>query len=240
MAGTGLVVGSGCVLNNYLDRDIDKKMKRTRSRALAAGSISLEFALIYAGLLGGLGFAVLVLLTNWLTVGIGLVGLLSYVYVYGYFKRRSRYGTLVGTLPGSTPILAGYAAITGQLDGRAMILLLIMATWQMPHFYAIAIRRLDEYKKAGLPVWPVVKGIKSTQHQMVLWVGLFCLVNILLVGFSYAKWPYLLIMLAAGVWWGSLALKFSTYEPKKYAGKMFGRSLITLIFLSASLTFLAN
>ena len=167
LVGTSLVIASGCVLNNYLDISIDKQMARTKKRALVTGTITSKNALIFATILGLSGEIILLIFTNLLTALIGLFGLFVYVIVYGAAKRRSTHGTLVGSLSGAVPPVAGYTAVTGSLDWAALTLFLILVCWQMPHFYAIAIYRYNEYKAAGLPMLPIVKGIRATKLQIL-------------------------------------------------------------------------
>jgi len=156
LIGISLVVASGCVFNNCIDRKIDRKMVRTRNRGLAKGLISLNSAMLYATILGAAGMALLWAATNLLCVVITLAGLVIYVGVYSlYMKRNSVYSTLIGSLAGAAPPLAGYCAVTGRFDMGAVILLSIFTLWQMPHCYAIAVYRLEDYTAAGIPVLPV-------------------------------------------------------------------------------------
>ncbi|HSH55271.1 MAG TPA: UbiA family prenyltransferase, partial [Candidatus Limnocylindrales bacterium] len=124
--GMSLVIASGCVFNNYLDRDIDAKMQRTQKRALVSAEISTQNALIYGAVLGISGAAILALYTNLTTLLLGIVGFVSYVGLYTYLKRRTIHGTLIGTIPGATPLIAGYTAVNGQLGLDALLLFLIM------------------------------------------------------------------------------------------------------------------
>src|SRR5665213_2052903 len=201
IVGTTLVIASGCVLNNYIDKDLDKKMARTKKRALVQGDISPRAALYYAICLGAFGFFLLSYI-NWLTFGVGVVAFIGYVGLYGLAKRLSVHGTLVGTLPGGASLVAGYTAVTDRLDGAALMLFILMATWQMAHFYAIAVYRLEDYRNAEVPVWSVKKGIPSTKRQILLYALLFLLAIILLVLLGYVGYIFLVVM-------GSLSLYLS-------------------------------
>ena len=138
LIGISLVMASACVVNNVIDVDIDAKMARTDHRALVTGAIKKNIAIIYGVILGVLGFAALIYWTNWLVVVIGLVGFVDYTVLYGYFKRKSIHGTIVGSISGATPPIAGFCAVTGTFGLEALILFLILVIWQMPHFYAIS------------------------------------------------------------------------------------------------------
>lgn len=153
LLGVSLVVASGCVFNNYIDRDIDRKMERTKNRVLVKGLISPEASLVYATLLGIAGFMLLWFGANPLACWLGVMGFVVYVGVYSlYMKRHSVYGTLIGSLSGAAPPVIGYCAVTGDFDSGAAILLAIFSLWQMPHSYAIAIFRFKDYQAANIPV----------------------------------------------------------------------------------------
>ncbi|HSX08264.1 MAG TPA: heme o synthase [Candidatus Saccharimonadales bacterium] len=236
LAGTALVIAAACVCNNYLDRKIDAKMARTSKRASVTGAIPVQRGLVFAGLLGALGFAILVRYTNAIVVTMGAVAVVSYVALYGIAKRRSVHGTLVGSIPGAAPIVAGYCAVTGRLDTGALLLFLVLAAWQMPHFYAIAMYRLKDYQAAGLPVWPAVKGIRSTKIQIVAYIAVFIAASLLLTAYHYTGYIYAVLMLAVGAWWLRLAIRgFYAANDAKWAKKTFLFSLVVLMTLSVAL-----
>jgi protoheme IX farnesyltransferase len=231
LLGVSLVIGCGCVYNNYLDREIDKKMERTKRRALVQGKIGLRTALIYGTVLGLVGFGLLVFFTNRLTVIIGLVGLVDYVVLYGYTKRRGSYGTLVGSVSGATPPLAGYTAVTGHLDAAGILLFLILTFWQMPHFYAIAMYRLKDYQRASIPVLPVLKGPQLTKIYIVGYIAWFIIACLMLSLFGYTGVVFAAVMTILGVWWlwaGVQGFR-SGVDDTKWARGMFGKSLIVLL-----------
>lgn len=231
--GIALIIASGCVFNNYIDRDIDKKMERTSKRAIPAGDISGKNAMVFATTLGLLGVATLYQRTNYLTVMIGLAGLFFYVVVYGYFKRTSIYGTLVGSISGALPPVAGYIAVTNSIDLGAVLLFLILVTWQMPHFYAIAIYRSKDYKSASLPVMPVVSGNNATKKHIIFYMCLYLLCVALLGIFGYAGITYFITIFGIGLWWLYLGFKgFSTADDNKWALGIFKSSLLVLITFS--------
>lgn len=235
LAGIALVIGSACVFNNYIDRDIDKAMARTKRRALASGRVSARNAMAYATVLGVTGFLILGVFTNLLTVAVGLFGFVDYVVLYGIAKRRSVHGTLVGSLSGSAPIVAGYTAATGRLDGGALLLFLILTFWQMPHFYAIALRRLADYKAANIPVLPAVKGPRAAKFQIVLYVAAFALAAGLLFAYGYTGYVYLVCLGLYAAGWLALGLRgFKASDDKQWATRMFLYSLVMLPLLFAS------
>lgn len=237
LLGIALVIGSACVFNNYLDRGLDIKMARTKKRALVSGDISPTSAIIYAFLLGVIGFAVLAVSTNALTVWIGIIGFADYVVLYAIGKRRSTLGTIIGSISGAMPVIAGYTAVTNRFDGGALILFLILSFWQMPHFYAIALRRIKDYKAAGLPVLPAKKGARTTKIQILLYIIAFIATTLSLRVYGYAGWTFLIVMEALGLKWLYMGIKgFKTNDDEKWARKMFLFSLVIILTFSVMLS----
>lgn len=231
IAGTTLVIASACVINNYFDRDIDSIMTRTKTRPLVAGLVSGRDAVIFGILLGVIGTVILALFTNWIVVIIGLVGFVDYVFLYGMWtKRQSIHGTLVGSISGAAPILAGYVAASGQIDLGALIVFAVLFFWQMPEFYSIAIYRRKEYKAAKVPVITVVKGVSYTKKQIFAYTLLFTVACISLFIFEYAGYTYLLAMSLLCGYWLWLALRgLRTAKNDIWSRSMFRFSLITLL-----------
>ena len=237
VVGTALVIASACVFNNYLDRGIDSKMKRTSWRATASGNISTWAVFAFLGVLGVIGFTLLVIFTNMLTVLLVAVAYFSYVVLYGIAKRKTIHGTLVGTIPGGIPPVAGYVAVTSSFDSAALLLFLIMLCWQMAHFYAIGMRRRDEYAAANLPVMPVVKGMYATKIQILCYVSGFIVVNILLVLLGYVGYVYLAVMTTLGIVWLVKGVRgFRKGDDQKWAKRMFLFSLVVLLAFCAMLS----
>lgn len=230
ITGTGLVIGSGCVFNNYLDRKIDKKMERTKRRALADGKISTASALLYGSVLGLAGFSTLWLFTTLAAVLAGLAGIIFYVIVYGYAKRRTHWGTVIGSIPGATPPVGGYVAVTGSFDEAALLLFLILVIWQMPHFYAISIFRLKDYQAAGLPVLAAVRGVETTKIRIMAYIVAFTLIAPLLTVFDYTGLTYAAVVALLGIAWFWKGLQgYRTSDNAAWARRMFGFSLLVLL-----------
>lgn len=237
LVGTAAVIASACVYNNVIDRDIDAKMERTKERALPTGRIPQVDALLFASFMLLIGLVLLVLGTNSLTAFVALVGHLAYVVLYGYAKRKTVYGTLVGTLSGSTPPVIGYVAATGSFDVTALLLFIVLAAWQMPHFYAIAIFRRDDYKQANIPVLSVVSGLEATRRQIIIYVGIFILSCVLLGLFSPLSLLSTLILILLGAYWLLLCLTRVEDEPiERWACRQFGWSLKLLLFMCVILS----
>lgn len=228
--GLALVIGSACVLNNIIDRGIDKKMKRTKRRALATGEINVQSASIYSIILGILGFGTLLFFVNLLAVGLGAAAYVLYIAAYGVAKRKTVHGTLVGSIPGAIPPVAGYAAVTNSIDFTALLLFLILVLWQMPHFYAIALFRKKEYEAANILVLPLIKGHRATKNQILLYIILFIIAAEALPNMGII---YSIAMLVLGGLWLAKALHgFKAANDEKWARGLFGFSLYVLLGFS--------
>jgi protoheme IX farnesyltransferase len=232
--GLALVVASGCVFNNVIDRDIDGKMQRTRNRALVRGAISPQAALLYAVVLGAAGFGLMSVATNPLATLIVGLGFVVYVGVYSlYFKRHSVYGTLIGSLSGAAPPLVGYCAVTGRFDFGALVLLFIFSLWQMPHFYAIAIFRLQDYRAAGIPVLPAVAGVQVAKKHILFYIGAFLAATLALSLGRYTGPGFLTVATVLGGYWLHLAWSGRiALDDVAWARRLFLFSLLIVIAVS--------
>lgn len=238
MLGLGLVIASACVFNNAIDRNHDKKMNRTKNRPLVTGAISLKNAMIFAVALGILGAAILFYFTNILAAVTAVFGFLVYVLLYSFSKYYSIHGTLIGSIAGSVPPVVGYCAVSGKLDLGALLFFGMIALWQMPHFYAIAIYRIDDYIKASIPVLPIKRGMKATKVQMLLYTIAFIITSSMLTFAGYTGLPFLIVVLLCGLAWLTLAIHgFREKNEKKWARKMFVYSLIIIMVLSITIPF---
>lgn len=233
LLGVSCVIASGCVFNNYIDRDIDGLMERTRNRVLVKGLISPRASLIYASLLGLVGVALL-LNVNLLATLLGVAGFAVYVGLYTlWLKRRSVYGTLVGSLSGATPPVIGYCAVRGEFDAGALLLLIIFSLWQMPHSYAIAIFRLRDYQAAGIPVLPVLRGIRVTKDHMLAYIVAFAVATLLLTGMGYAGYGYLgVALLVSGIWLLLACQGYRVSDDVRWARQLFIFSIVAITSLS--------
>ena len=168
LIGTALVAGGTSALNQYLERDIDAKMMRTKNRPLPTGRLNPEAALAFAIILSILGITYLVIAINLLTAALAALTLASYIFVYTPLKQKHSLSTVVGAIPGALPPMGGWAAARGELGIEAWILFAILFLWQLPHFLAIAWIYRQDYAKGGFPLLTVVdpEG-HSTARQIV-------------------------------------------------------------------------
>jgi protoheme IX farnesyltransferase len=237
LIGICLVMASGCVSNNYLDRNIDRRMARTKTRALVQGTVSGRAALTYSAALGIVGALLLALGTNLLTVGLAVGGWVAYVVLYGIGKRRSVHGTEIGSISGAVPPVVGYCAASGRFDPGALILFAILVCWQMPHFYAIAIYRSKEYAAAGIPILPLKKDLRTTKIRMLIYIVAFILAAASLTITGHAGISYLVVMVLLGLIWLGRGLKgFKAPDDNRWARRLFGFSLIVILLFSVMIS----
>lgn len=232
MGGSGLIIAGSAALNNLIDRDIDPVMSRTKSRPTVTGRFKAPAVLTLA-----ISFIVIgevLLFSASPAAGFwGLAGVFSYVVLYSMWsKRKYVSNTVVGSLSGAIPPLIGWAAIEPSLGAGAWALFLIMFIWQPPHFYALAMRRTEEYRAANIPMLPVVKGFKRTKKSMLVWVLLLFPLPILL---SELGTTFMILATVLNFGWLYLAIKgFKVKDDIKWATGMFVYSLnyMTILFVS--------
>ncbi|MFA2933320.1 protoheme IX farnesyltransferase [Acinetobacter pittii] len=239
LLGTTLVVASGCVVNNVIDQDIDTKMQRTQNRALVKKTISPTVALIYALVLGVIGFSILWFGVNGYAFLFAMIGFIVYVGFYSLWtKRTSIHQTVIGSISGASPPVIGYTAVTHQFDVAALLLFLAYALWQMPHSWAIAIYRFDDYKNAGIPILPVARSIYRTKIDCVIYILLFAAVLNGLYCFGYTNVFFLITFNALTAYWLYLSvIGFKAENDQLWAKRFFLYSVILITLLSLSFSF---
>jgi heme o synthase len=229
LLGLALIMASACVFNNYIDRQVDKKMERTKNRALVKGLISGRNAILFAIFLGILGNVILLSYTNLITIFIASVGFFVYVVLYSLWKCRTIYGTAIGSVAGAVPPVVGYCAVSNHLDAGALILFAMMVLWQMPHFFSIAMSHFDDYAAANIPVLPIKKGAFRTKIHMVLYIVGFISAAVMLTLFNYTGYIYLLVAMGIGLAWLALCIKgFNSGDDKIWGRDMFRLSLLLI------------
>lgn len=236
LIGTMLIIASACVLNNVIDRDIDAHMSRTAKRAVPTGLIASRTAVLYAMALLVAGSAIMWFAVPFIALAVAWVGHAAYVWLYTYSKRVTIHSTLIGTISGSTPPVIGYTAATGHVDLTALLLFMLLVTWQMPHFYAIGIFRKKDYRAAKVPILPVVKGFEATKQQIIFYTTLFIVSAIALSLFGGASWLFALVVGTGALWWLKLCLE-PARDQEKWARRQFIYSLKLLLLMCVMLAF---
>lgn len=230
--GIALCAGSAATVNHLVDRQIDTKMARTFNRPVATGRLAPINAILFAAMLGLLGMGILLIFVNALTAWLTLASLLGYAVVYTLFlKRATPQNIVIGGLAGAAPPLLGWTAVTGEIHGYGLLLVLIIFAWTPPHFWALAVHRKEEYAKAKVPMLPVTHGDKYTRLHILLYTLILLAVSLMPFVTHMSGWLYLLGALVLG--FGFLYWAIVLYIGKKPDAGMdtFKYSIIYLMAL---------
>jgi protoheme IX farnesyltransferase len=233
LVGSALTMASACVFNNYLDRELDMKMERTRDRALPQNRMTPRFVFGYGVALGVAGLIVLFALVNVLSGWLGLLGMFVYVVVYTmWLKRSSTWSTSIGGISGAMPPVIGYCAVSGEIDAGAWILFALLFLWQPAHFWSLAIRRKEEYRAAGFPLLPVVKGVTRTKWQMLPYILLLIPASVLMYNYGYVGIYFLILSVGIAIVWFVHALSgLRAKDDEKWAKADFMISINYLMIM---------
>lgn len=236
LLGTALAAASSAVLNNAFDEEIDQKMVRTRERATARGAIQPGQAVFFGVALGICSVTLFVFAVNEVVAALAVFTISFYALLYTrWLKRTSPWNTSIGGVAGAMPPVMGWLAVRPELERVPVVLFLVLFLWQPPHFYALALARMEEYRAAGIPMFPVVHGIEKTRRRMITW-------TVVLVATTLAVW----IAGLAGPIYGFTALIFGGLYLRKTVAfasepftasssmKLFGFSIVylSLVYLS--------
>lgn len=235
VVGGTLAAAGANTFNMYIDRDIDKLMKRTAHRPLVTGAVSVGGAFVFAVVLEILAFALLWYTVNLLSACLALAACLFYVFVYSILlKRTSRQNIVVGGAAGAVPVLVGWAAVTGSLGIAPWLGFGLVFFWTPPHFWALAIRYADEYAAAKVPMLPVVTTVRATAHQITAYA-------VIVVGLSAAfgaaaslGWVYWIVAAVTGVTFTAQTLRLWSDHSAERAMRVFhySNAYLGLLFCS--------
>lgn len=234
LIGTGLVASGTAALNQWYEREADRKMRRTQMRPLPSGRLTPNQALWFGiglSIVGGLelGFGV-----NWLSSGLCIATLILYLLVYTPLKQKTWWSTTVGAVPGAIPPLIGFAAAAGRLTPEAWVLAAILFLWQFPHFYAIAWMYREDYGRAGIRMLPVVEPDgESTARQIVLYSVLLIPISLLPKWMGMTGTVYFIGALTLGLWFLYSGIRVSLDRTKVRARKVLLTSVVYLPVLYA-------
>ena len=234
--GIWLASASAAAFNHLIDQRIDKIMARTSHRPLATGQLTSMQVFIFAMSLGIVSMLVLVILVNMLTAVLTFFSLIGYAVIYtAYLKRATPQNIVIGGLAGAAPPMLGWTAVTGSLHPYALQLLLIIFVWTPPHFWALAIFRVDDYSRAQVPMLPVTHGVVYTRWHILFYTILLCVVTLLpfFTGMSGLIYLFGAVILGAGFLW--YAIRMLNPPDEMFAMKMFNYSIVYLMVLFAFL-----
>jgi protoheme IX farnesyltransferase len=234
--GIWLVSGAAAAFNCLIEKSIDAKMKRTAWRPTAKGQLSDMQALVFSAVLCSVGSAILYVAVNPLTMWLTFATFVGYAVIYTVIlKPLTPQNIVIGGASGAMPPVLGWAAMTGDVSPEALILFLIIFLWTPPHFWALALYRVEDYRKSGLPMLPVTHGNEFTRQQILLYT--FVLMAACLMPFAYgmSSWLYLVVSVVLSVWFIALAWALWRNYSDELARKTFRFSLIHLSVLFAAL-----
>jgi protoheme IX farnesyltransferase len=238
LIGGSLSAGSAGAFNCYLDRDIDRLMKRTQNRPLVTGELTDRQALVFAWLVGVASIVWLLAFTNWLAAALSFGAILLYVVFYTMvLKRRTAQNIVWGGIAGCMPVLIGWAAVTGDLSWPPFILFLIIFLWTPPHYWPLSMKYRDDYQAAGVPMLAVVRGRSQVGLQVILYAWATVACSLLLVPIAGMGLLYLFVALVTGVWFiyethrlYGLAIRHATVSPMRvFHGSI---AYLTLLFVA--------
>ena len=233
LLGIGFAAASGAAINHVVDERIDQIMERTKGRPIASGDLGQRKALIFALSLGVIGIAMLLIFINVLTAVLTFFSLVAYALIYTmYLKRATPQNIVLGGAAGAAPPLLGWTAVTGQVETEALLLFLIIFIWTPPHFWALAIRRREEYAKADIPMLPVTHGVYFTKIQILLYTVLLFVVTLVPFLVQMSGLIYLAGAVSLGIGFLYYAIKlYQDDEPNIIAMKTFSYSIFYLSVL---------
>jgi protoheme IX farnesyltransferase len=199
LAGGALAAGGANAINMYVDRDIDRVMKRTKNRPLVTGAVTPAAALVFALALEVAAFVELWLAVNLLSAVLAISATLFYVFVYTlWLKRRSSQNIVIGGAAGAVPVLVGWAAVTNSLAWAPVVMFAIIFIWTPPHFWSLAVRYKEDYAAADVPMLPVVASMKRTTTEIVYYTVALVAVTFLLGPVAHLGWVYMITAAVLG------------------------------------------
>ncbi|NQY65898.1 MAG: protoheme IX farnesyltransferase [Alteromonadaceae bacterium] len=232
MLGIGLAACSAAVINHLVDAHIDVKMNRTKNRPIVTGQINNRQAIIFSLLMAVTSMALLIIYVNPLTALLTSSGLIGYAFVYTvYLKHRTSQNIVFGGIAGALPPVLGWTSITNSVDVEPLLLMLIIFVWTPPHFWALAIDRVEDYKNAKIPMLPVVHGIPYTKTCIVSYTLALNVVSVLPFFYGMSGWVYLVSALVLGGWFLYYALELKYFPKSHSAMKTFKVSVFYLLLL---------
>ena len=236
--GTGLLAAGASVLNQYFERELDGRMRRTARRPLPAGELSPRQALIFGVVVSFSGMLYALLFLNTLTALLGLLTLISYLFIYTPLKTKTSLCTFVGAFPGAAPVLMGWSATTNSLTLEAAALYAILFVWQFPHFYAIGWLYHEDYERAGMLMLPMEDQNNDSAFRLILISTKFLIIaSLLFTFFVYTRSVYLGAAIILGVCFYYFAYQLSLSRSKLAAKRLLHASVIYLPLLYLFLIF---
>jgi protoheme IX farnesyltransferase len=241
LLGFALLASASAALNQIFDRESDKNMERTKKRPLASGELTLFQALSFTALLLFVGSSLLLYFSNLLTLLITTFGFIFYSLIYTiYLKWATPQNIVIGGLSGALPPLIGWTAVTNEISLLPLILVLVIFLWTPPHFWPLAIDRIEEYKKEGVPMMPIAKGVTRTKKEMVVYAFLLLGASLAPYFYGLTGYFYLFSTTALNIYFIYLCLAYLGDKKNELSMKIFNFSVkyMFLFFLATYIDFL--
>ena len=241
LLGFAFLAASSAALNQIFDREMDKNMERTKKRPLAKGDITLSQALTFTAVLLFVGSSMLLYFSNLLTLLITTFGFIFYSLVYTiYLKWTTPQNIVIGGLSGALPPLIGWTAVTNEISLLPLILVLIIFLWTPPHFWPLAIDRMEEYKKEGVPMMPIAKGVSRTKKEMVIYAVLLLGASLSPFFYGLTGYFYLISTTTLNLYFIYLCISYLNDENNQLSMKIFNFSVryMFLFFLATYIDFI--
>ena len=230
--GIGLAAGAGAAANHWIDRRIDAVMARTQNRPLPQHQVKPASVVSFTLVLATVAMLILVTQVNWLTAWLTFISMIGYAIIYTVFlKPNTPYNIVLGGAAGATPPLLGWTAVTGEIHTEALLLFLIIFVWTPPHFWALAIKRREEYSKAEVPMLPVTHGVAFTKQQILIYTIMLVVISVVPFFIKMSGLIYLSGALSLGVGFIWYAFRLFREEGDSHAGPTFGYSIFYLSML---------
>ena len=243
LLGFALLAGASAALNQIFDRETDKNMNRTKTRPLASGEISLFSALTFTAILLFVGSSLLLYFSNLLTLLITTFGFIFYSLIYTiYLKWSTPQNIVIGGLSGALPPLIGWTAVNNDISLLPLTLVLVIFLWTPPHFWPLAIDRLDEYKKEGVPMMPIAKGVSRTKKEMVVYAILLLAASLAPFFYGLTGYFYLISTPSLNLYFIYLCIAYLNDRENELSMKIFNFSVkyMFLFFLATYIDFLIS
>ena len=243
LLGFALLAGASAALNQIFDRETDKNMNRTKKRPLASGEISLFSALTFTVILLFVGSSLLLYFSNLMTLLITTFGFIFYSLIYTiYLKWATPQNIVIGGLSGALPPLIGWTAVNNDISLLPLTLVLVIFLWTPPHFWPLAIDRLEEYKKEGVPMMPIAKGVSRTKKEMVVYAILLLAASLAPFFYGLTGYFYLISTTALNLYFIYLCIAYLNDRENELSMKIFNFSVkyMFLFFLATYIDFLIS
>ena len=232
LLGIGLIASAAAAVNHLVDRHVDAIMGRTLNRPIPTGRVSIKNAIIFASILGCVGFIILALFVNWLTAILTALTLVGYAFIYTmYLKRTTPQNIVIGGFAGAMPPLLGWTAVSGCFAPQAWLLVMIIFIWTPPHFWALAIFRHAEYAKIDLPMLTKTHGLRYTRNSILIYTILLAFVTLIPYFIGMSGLAYLIGTVVLNIIFLIYASCLCFSDNIRWGMKTFRYSIIYLLLL---------